>query len=197
MHQVKTEYPPLSVLRADFGRNKTIPSEYEEVVLKALSHYPELKNTRIVFQKKNDHPVPYGTVPTRASYLKTSSGRKYVITLQEEAEPPVKLALFKNLPEEAQRAVIGHELAHVLQFHKHSIPKMLGSSLSYSAKKARREVERAADLTTIEHGLGFELFVHAVYIRKIPGYTLERKNIETDYLKPQEILDTLPEGTPA
>jgi hypothetical protein len=194
---MKKEYPPLPVLKKEFGKNKEIPPAYEEVILRALSHYPELKETHIKFQLKDKHPVPYGTTPTIGSVLKAGKNRSYVISLLEEADLPTRQVLFKNLPEEGQRAVIGHELGHVLQFVKSSPAGLLKKALQYVHMNSRRDVERGADIQAIEHGLGFELYVHAVYIRKVPGYVQQRKEIETDYLKPQEILDTLPEGSPA
>jgi hypothetical protein len=194
---MKKEYLSLHQLKQEFGKHKEIPSQYEEVILKALSHYPELKNVTIRFDLKNSHPVPYGTTPAAATVLRSGKKRQYIISLLEEAELPMRGVLFKNLPEEAQRAVIGHELGHVVQFMKKSVPGLIKTALSYSNVHTRREAERGADILAIEHGLGFELYVHAVFIRRVPGYVQSRKEIETDYLKPQEILDTLPKGTPA
>lgn len=193
---MKKQYAGLSELRREYGHHKKIPQRYEEVILKALSHYPELKNTHIQFQLKDEHPVPYGTSPAPLGFF-FSKNRQYVITLREEAGPPTRQALFKNLPEEAQRAVIGHELGHVLQYERKSGPALAAFTMSYAMASKRREIEREADLMAIEHGLGFELYVHAVYIRRIPGYVQQRKNLDVDYLKPQEILDILPEDSPA
>jgi hypothetical protein len=194
---MKKEYPPLSILRKEFSRHKQIPTQYEEVILKALSHYPELKDVHIRFELKTKHPVPYGTTPAVPSLLRGGKKRVYVVSLLDEADPPIRQVLFKNLPEEGQRAVIGHELGHVVQMMAKSTPALLKFALSYGSVYTRREIERDADLCAIKHGLGFELYVHAVYIRRVPGYVQQRKEIETDYLKPQEILDTLPEGAPA
>jgi hypothetical protein len=189
-------YPPLMQLRKEFGNNKKIPTQYEEVILQALSHYPELKNTHIKFELKNNHPTPYGTSPTPASIFKGIAERIYVVSLLEEADPPIRLALFKNLPLEAQRAVIGHELAHVVQYNRKNTLELMAIGLKYTNLFSRRKIERGADIRTIEHGLGDELYIHAVYIRKIPGYVEKRKTIETDYLKPDEILDALPKKSP-
>jgi hypothetical protein len=187
---VKKEYPSVHELKAHYASNKVIPAIYEEPILRALSHFPELQAVKIDFVLKDRHPVPYGTAPTFASYFKDASRRKYVITIAENAEGPTKLVLFKNLPEEAQRGVIGHELGHVVAYQRSNTADLLKYSLMYSNMHLRRKAERGADICAIEHGLGFELYVHAVYIRRIPGYIELRKEIDTDYLKPQEILDT-------
>jgi hypothetical protein len=44
----------------------------------------------------------------------------------------------------------------------------------------------------IERGLGFELYLHATYLRKIPGFMEIRKDIEVNSLNPHEILEALP-----
>lgn len=193
--QSKKEYPSIDRLRNEFGRNKKYPSEFEEVILKALSHYPELKEVNIEFRLKDSHAVPYGTSPAFSDVLRSPAKRRYVISLLDAADHPFKMALFRNLPEEAQRAVIGHELGHVVQFVQTNPAGLAGIALAYTNLKGRRKLERGADILAIEHGLGFELYVHAVFIRRIPGYVDKRKEIDTDYLKPQEILDTLPVPT--
>ncbi len=194
---MKKEYPPLAELKTEYGRHKIIPAEHEEVILKALSHFPELKDTHITFTLTKKQQAPYSTTPSAGSILRTGKRREYIISLLDEADPPMRAVLFKNLPEEAQRAVIAHELAHVIDLMKKSTPGLVKTALSQANLFRRRDFERAADISVIEHGLGFELYVHAVYIRKVPGYVQMHKEIDTDYLKPQEILDTLPEGSTA
>jgi hypothetical protein len=189
---MKRQYPPLSQLRKEFSKNKIIPPEYEEPILQALTHYPELKNTNIEFKKSDDHPVPYGTTPAVSNIITGSQKRKYIVTLLEKAQPPTDSALFRNLPVEAKRGVIGHELGHIMQFSKQKLPTLLKTILKYSSPEETRKTERGADICAIEHGLGFELYTHARYIRSIPGYIEERKEININYLHPEEILDSMP-----
>jgi hypothetical protein len=188
---MKKDYPPLAELKSEFGKNKTIPSQYEGSILRALSHYPELKETKIEFRLRTDHPVPYGTTPAVMSVLNPLAKRGYVISLLEKAQPPMEHVLFRNLPLEAQVAVIGHELGHVLQFETGKA-SVLRTIISYATPRTQRELERGADICCIEHGLGFELYTHAKFIRAIKGYLEERKEIDVNYLHPNEILETLP-----
>jgi hypothetical protein len=190
----KTEYPAIAELRKKFGHKKEIPEQFEEVVLQALSHFPELKEVAISFRSSSGHPLPYGTDPVFSGIFRSGHKRKYVVTLLDEADLPERPALFKNLPHEAQRGVIGHELGHVIQQMRKSGLSILKKRLKHGGIASRREMEREADLIAIQHGLGFDLYVHATFIRKIPGYVQHRKEIETDFLKPQQILDTLTEG---
>src|SRR5438874_1949499 len=43
------------LLKEEFGKHKTIPPSIEKPVLIALSYYPELKNTSILFRIKKRH----------------------------------------------------------------------------------------------------------------------------------------------
>jgi hypothetical protein len=185
------KYPPLHELKKEFSGQKTIPLKYEEPILKALSHYPELKDIPIHFKLKDKHPVPYGTTPAPSTIIKRAHKRTYTISLLEKATPPMEQALFRNLPEPAQLGVIGHELGHVLQFSRRSLPGMMKTALKLTTQEEMREMERGADIAAIEHGLGFELYTHARFIRSIPGYLQERKDIEINYLHPHEILESL------
>jgi hypothetical protein len=184
------EYPDLSQLRQHFGRNKTIPARYELPVLRALSHYPELKDTAIEISPVKFLPVPYATTPSLLNFLRAAD--KYTIRLREVAEGPTEKALFRNLPEMAQVGVIGHELGHVLQYRGNTIRSLFSRFAEHRSVSLRREVERHADISAIEHGLGFELYTHAVYIRSINGYLEQRKEIDILYLHPNEILEALP-----
>jgi hypothetical protein len=184
------EYPPLQELKRLYGRNKRIPPRYELQTLKALSHYPELSETRIDVIPVKFNPVPYQTTPVLWSLL--TGKPRFRITLREEAEPPVEQALFRHLPELAQVATIGHELGHVLQYTGREIRAIIRKLFSSQRPSLRRVMERGADIAAIEHGLGFELYTHAVYIRSIKGYVEERKELDILYLHPNEILEMLP-----
>jgi hypothetical protein len=172
------------------AKNKFIPQVYREEILAALACYPELEDVEIHFRLKNHHPVPYGTTPSYARLLLRNE-RSYTVTLREKASPPEDAALFRNLPPRARVGVIAHELAHVLQFQKRTRWQLLRMTLRYLRKSFRQSIERGADLTAIDHGLGHELYEHAVYIRSIPGYEARRPAINEQYLKPAEITDLL------
>ena len=173
------------------GRNKNIPEKYSEVILEALSHYPELKNVKIDFRLKRSGGIPYGTRPSLWTLFMPRHKRKYIIILLEEASGPMEMALFKNLSHAARLGVLGHELNHVVQFSRCSTWPLLKYLFSYIIPFFKKKIERAADIATIEHGLGRELYIHSIYIRCIPGYIEQRRDIEKYYLKPWEILKFL------
>jgi hypothetical protein len=179
--------PHIQELREKYGVNKKIPPVYEQSILEALAHYPELRETRINFVLKKSHPVPYGTSLQFSDFLKDVP-RTYVVSILEEAKEPTKQALFKNLPHEAQLGVLGHELGHVLYYEKLSRRKLFKIFFLYVSIPRKREMERSADISAIEHGLGQELYGYAIYIRSIKGYMNIHKELDLYCLKPNEIL---------
>jgi hypothetical protein len=185
---MKPDADELIFLRTEFGKNKIIPPQYEYNILKALSFYPELKKIHIQIQLKNHATAPYGTAPATYDIFLRPGKRKYTITLQEQAQYPIEPTLFKNLPEEARLGIIGHELAHVVQYNRCSGAELLAVLLKYPLQFSfRKKMEMGADKIAIEHGLGEHLYYHATFIRSIPGYEEKRKKINKLYLLPDEI----------
>lgn len=170
-----------------FSKNKEIPKKYEYEILIALSHYPELKDTKIRFSLAVHASVPYGTKPTFKSCFTPRKNRAYIITILESAEYPESAALMKRLTREMRIGVLGHELAHVKQFQSCNPFSLLKRLASFLVSSTRRTIERAADKMAIAHGLGQELLEHALYIRSIPGYVKKRPKLNEDYLLPREI----------
>jgi len=183
----------LEWLRSEFGRFKEIPEKYEEIILTVLSHYPELKDTCIRFVLKDDHPVPYGTMPSMKTIFSEPAEREYIVTLREKAEYPTFYALFKNLTDDAKKAVIAHEISHVVQYNSCSKAELMKFMLFYLVPEFKEKVEKAADMEAIIHGFGHELLEHAIYLRTIPGYVEQRPEINRNYLMPQEIVEYLPD----
>ncbi|MES2762611.1 MAG: hypothetical protein V4677_10400 [Bacteroidota bacterium] len=181
------KYGDLDKLRTEFGRNKEIPEKYEEEILIALSHYPDLKDEKIHFVLTSSAPVPYGTKPTAGSYFAPREQRIYTITILEWAKDPENEALMKNLDRKMRIGVFAHELGHVLQYKKQGPLALLRMVALMSMESYRRKLERGADKLAIEHGLGEELLRHAEYIRLIPDYVELRPEINKDYLLPEEI----------
>jgi hypothetical protein len=181
----------IEALRNEFGRHKSIPEKYEAAILTALSKYPELKEVRINFVLKDRHSVPYGTAPTFASIFAEPADREYTISILEKAKAPMYYALIKNLTFEAKVGVFGHEISHVIQYNSLEKGELLKFLACYMIPEFQEKVEKAADMGAIIHGLGQELLEHAIYIRSIPGYAEERKAINRNYLKPEEIANYL------
>jgi hypothetical protein len=187
---MKNSYPTIQDLRIEFGSNKEIPSEYEELILKTLSHYPELRNTHIRFKKKSSQNTPYETNPSARTFFALKPS--YTISWLDAASEPDEMVLFKNLPEPARMGVLAHELGHVLQYENKGPAGRYKIPLKNISADGRRDIERQADIIAIEHGLGFELYTYARFIRAIPGYIQQHKEIDINQLHPNEILEALP-----
>jgi hypothetical protein len=183
----------LRALRSEFGRYKNIPEKYEDVILTALSHFPELKETRINFLLKRKHPVPYGTSPSLKTIFSAPQDREYDLSILEHADPPMFYSLFKNLTRESQLGVLAHELSHVVLYNSCNRSELVKFLMMYPFPEFKRKIEQTADMQAIIHGFGKELLEHAIYIRCIPGYVEEREEINENYLKPSQILSYLPE----
>jgi hypothetical protein len=194
MCETKTE-----LLRLQFSHNKEIPKKYEVEILCALSHYPELRDTHIHFMLAVHAPVPYGTKPSFASCFKAKKNRVYTITILEYAELPEREALMKHLNSSMRIGVLGHELAHVVQFERCNPLGLLKTLSKFAFSRLRRQMETGADKGAIRHGLGWELLEHARFIRTIPGYVQQRPKLNEDYLLPHQIEFYLehPEKLPA
>jgi hypothetical protein len=179
---MKRVYPTLPDLKKEAGDNKQIPEQYAGIILKALHHYPELKNTRITFRLKDRNHEPYRVAPSLLPLRK-----HYTVTLLEKAEPPTDMALFRHLPDEAKMGAIGHQLSRIVQFETKGFAPALKIT-----NQGSRKIEREADIITIEHGLGFELYTFACFVRAIPGYIEHRKELDINFLHPNEILEAMP-----
>jgi len=181
---ILNSYAPLPELEKEYGQHKKIAPEFRLPVLQALSHFPELSRTAISFE-----PARL-SVPFRVKPVLLSAKKSYKVLVTQEADLPLREVLIYHLPEEAARAAVAQQLALILHYEKLGSLSKIKTVLSGNSLH-QRKMTRQADLSVIEHGLGFELYVHAVYIRKIAGYSSQHNQLDKFYLHPQEIMDTL------
>jgi hypothetical protein len=185
----QSSYAPLSRLESEYGQKKIISVSPRQPILEALSHFPELRRVAISFLPAQLE-VP---LHTRRSLL--SGGKRYAVLVTQAADLPLREALLVHLPEEAQRAAIAQQLA-IICFYERMQGLKKWRQLFHANARLQREITRQADLEVIAHGLGFELYVLAVYLRKIAGYQQRHPELDQYHLHPQEIMDTLkPEVT--
>ncbi len=112
--------------------------------------------------------------------------RHYIIRINNDAGRTG--FLMQDLTTDEQIGVLGHELAHVVDFSHRNFFGMIGFGLSYLNKHKRRELERATDLRTINHGLAPELLEWSTFALKSPLTTPTYKQMRKRfYLSPGEI----------
>ena len=69
-----------------------------------------------------------------------------------------------DAPFDAQVAVIGHELAHVVDFKSRGFFDMAWWGITYLFVKQRTKIEKGQIRSTIQHGLGWPLYHWADFV---------------------------------
>jgi hypothetical protein len=121
-----------------------------------------------------------------------------VITISDTVESALVPLLLKNLPYNAQVGVIGHELAHVVQYDQMTTAGILKYAVSNISARYIDRFEYNADAICIAHGLGYQLFEWSSYVRQKmntvfwlgPDYVHRKKNRER-YMNPATIIQRI------
>ncbi len=176
--------------------NKVIPSEIYDEAIVALEHYPELWNTPITFQfKDNIKKSTMQAQPKWASFFKSRKKREYIILISRSIQIDQEELKFSEVPSDVVIGWLGHELGHVMDYRERSGFGMLVFGIKYLYSGAHiKEVERTADVFAITHGMG-------TYILKTKNFILEHANISETYKKrlrslymsPEEVMHLLQE----
>jgi len=187
-----------------YGRNKTIPSAFRMPVLMALSHFPELKDTRIGFVVKHVH----GPLTTNRDwgYFLSHWGRKaFKITISDSTAARLEPILLGKMDLNAQVGVIGHELSHVSAFSRMHLVGWLKVGIGHLSTRYIDRMEFATDSLCIVHGLGYQLLAWSCYVRRSLGITQYGGSAHPDmppkrerYMNPRTIVARLaPDEQPA
>jgi hypothetical protein len=192
-----TDGATIEALKKEFGNNKSIPAQYEQPILIALSFFPELKDISIDFRVRKTNKAPLTTIPSFHTVLFSSPKRKYIITIRNLMSKSLQPILFQNLPFNAQIGVIGHELSHVLDFHSKTSFGLIGNGISTLSYKFVDRFEYKTDSICIAHGLGYQLLEWSTYVRASlhrenwigAGNANEEKNSNRErYMNPETII---------
>ena len=151
-------------LMKTFGKNKILPQGYEEQVILALSHFPELKDSHIQFRLHPSH----ATLRTRIdafSLLKKRDHRYYVITISSRSIEKLKPIMFSQMNFSAQVGILGHEISHVFDFSKKNFLQCVVTGARHLRPEFVDSLEFHTDLICIRHGLGKELEAWSRFVR--------------------------------
>lgn len=172
-------------LRLLYGNRKILPKGYERQALLALAHYPELKNVFIEF-KMVEAESPFVSRPTVLSTLfRSASKRHYLVLISTKSNGWLGEILIDDLPFEAQVGVLGHELAHTVNFVDRSFFKMLRVPIGNLSTEYLNKFEYATDQRAIDHGLGCNLLQWSTFVSgKVPAAF---KNGPERYMRPETI----------
>lgn len=176
--------PKLDSLFSNYGYNKTFYEKHKLPSLIALSHFPELKNTSIIFKRKHLSST-MAARPKGLQVLRKKNKRTYVVLINDyiNCEVPPDSATFN-----ARVGVIGHELAHILEYEQKSSLAIVNIGLHYKNKKFKKNFERSTDQRAIDHGLGWQCYdfaVFAFHYKNASSKYLKKK--EANYMSPEEI----------
>ena len=174
----------IDTLRSQLSNNKFLYEKYELQTLIALSFYPELKNTKISFRRRELKTTMVAR-PKGIEVFRGKGKRHYIIYINDF--PSAKVSP-DSVSFNAQVGIIGHELAHIVNYEQISSLKMLHVGLSYFNKKFKAKFERAADQRTIEHGLLWQCYDFALYVHNSKNTPAEYITYKKQfYMSPEEI----------
>ena len=175
-----------------FGWRKNIPEEIRTSALIALSHYPELKGTKIEFRfadKKNASVM--SARPSLASIFRVLDERTYIIYVKRKFTIDNKLMFIEELPESILVGWIGHELGHVMDYKDRSVLSLIGFGIGYLILgRYVKAAERTADEFAVRHGLRSEILETKNFILNNADLPEKYKSkIRRLYLSPEEVME--------
>ena len=151
-----------------YEKNKKIPLELRKQALIALSFYPELRDTKIIFRLKK-RKTPLTSRPRISNVFRGKKNRTYVITVSSQTKDYLAPILFSRLPYNAQIGVLGHEVGHIVEYKTKSSLQLIGLSFKLFNDDFVDTFEFNTDKRTIEHGLGYQLLDWSIFVRQALG----------------------------
>lgn len=173
---------PLTSLSADqipdeldiYDVNKQIPPVIRANVLKALSFYPELKETKIDFVFKQNIKKSVMQAQPKFKFLFTDK-RAYQINISALFKLTHAAIPIHQIPDRIMIGWIGHELGHVLDYENRSDLGLLSFGIRYLLFDGFvKRAELIADTYAVNHGLG-------PYIIETKEFILSHTDLSDDY----------------
>ncbi len=176
--------PKKDSLMQSVGKNKEFLVGYDLISLVALTHFPELKDAKILFKSKSINSTMQAK-PKGLNVFRRKGKRKYVVIINT-INPKVPL---DSISFNAKIGVLGHELAHIIDYESKNFWQIIGIGLRYGNKKYRAKFERATDQRTLDYGLKWQSYDFSTYVFKYnqnnTKYLEYKKKV---YMTPEEIL---------
>lgn len=176
----------LKELDQKYGFKKEIPEIYKLPILLALTYFPELDSSRIVF-KEAKIKTTLNARPTIGSLLfRNRHNRKYIVRINTTKRDSA--VLLQDVPLNAIVGLFGHEFCHFIDYNKKGLFGVLGRLFNYASKKAKEKFEKEIDQMAIERGLGWQLYEWSFYVLHHSNASVDYKAYkELFYLEPEEI----------
>jgi len=168
-----------------FGKNKILPKDYRLQSLIALSFFPKLKEIPIEFKLKRIST----TMQCRPSFKRLAGKQPHNYKLYINKKNNFKGVLINEVPFNAQIGLIGHELAHIIDFESTEKNHLISRAMDYCTKKRKKNFEHCIDSLTIVHGLGWQLYDWAFFSLNNLKSSKKYKNFKSEiYMLPKLIL---------
>ena len=154
--------------------------------LKALTFYPELcdKKIRLKYGRISTSMAAY---PQIISVFRKRDNRTYKVVLTKNPQQ-----LIYDAPFDACVGVMGHELAHVLDYIDKTGFQLAWTGVRYLGKNYRRNMERRTDMVTIERGLGWQIYSFKYFVAHEADISEKYRKYKLDmYMKPEEIFEII------
>jgi hypothetical protein len=163
--------------------NVELPHGFELAAARAVSHYPELAATHLLFRFERN-TTAHSSRPRIASLFRSRAKRRYIIAISIHMPAYYTPGMLKNMPYNAQIGVLGHEIAHTVQYLSQSWPQLIRTGLRYQTSPAYVLLtEHKTDSIAIHHNLGHQLHAWASLARPLLAQAGRAQN----YLSPAEI----------
>jgi hypothetical protein len=174
-----------------FSNKKRIPAELRDVILKALSFYPELHNIDIDFVfNENIRKSVMQAQPRFTTMYGNKSRRNYLVKISRNLKLKGDTIPIQELPVEVLIGWIGHELGHIMDYLKRSNWSMILFGIGYyTSKSFIISAERVADTYAINHELGDYILATQEFILHKAGLPEKYINrIKKLYLSTEEVI---------
>ncbi|WP_299313931.1 hypothetical protein [uncultured Aquimarina sp.] len=177
-------------------KNKIIPLSIIKEAGIALSHYPELEEVRIEFKFKPSLKKSFMKAQPKFSTLFGSKRKRAYVILMSEVFKIDSLELsIKDIPENVMIGWLGHELGHIMDYHRRSSLNLVSFGIQYwISPNYIREAERMADTYAVTHAMKDYILATKKFILNHSSLSEKYKaRIRRLYLSPDEILHLVKE----
>jgi hypothetical protein len=187
---VISDLTTIDSLRNIYSSKKEIPSIYETPVYLAISYFPELESSKIVFRKARIRTTLNARPAITSIFFRKKSKRKYIIRINTTMKDSV--ILLDSIPLNAMIGLFGHEFSHLIDYNTKNIFGVFSRLIAYSSDKSKEKFEKEIDLITIKRGLGWQLYDWSYYVLNKSSGTEKYKNYKRQiYLEPKEIKEII------
>jgi len=169
---------------ATYCEGRTDKQEIEEIILQITSKYfPNLSSQNILVKEFNSDAYFLQAKPKISTLVGRRKARKYFVEINKKLYDcsPGKMAL---------ESIIAHELIHINDYDRMTVPQIIALAGKYASKKARAKYERDTDKHVVQEGLGEGLIQYRRWIyQQLTPKELSLKRYY--YLTPEEITELM------